>query len=77
MNTWYDIESYPVRFQDGTCPTATYTLGSVVDVYNTQVVGQQLDTINGVAVFAGNASEAKLNVSFPIAGTNCKLKKNN
>ncbi|CAH2094770.1 unnamed protein product [Euphydryas editha] len=69
--TWYDIESYPVNFQDGTCPTATYTLTSTgVDVYNTQVVNQQLDTINGFAVLATNDGQAKLNVSFPIAGTN-------
>ncbi|CAH0728579.1 unnamed protein product, partial [Brenthis ino] len=70
MNTWYDIESYPVAFQNGTCPTATYTLGANVDVFNTQVVNQQLDTINGVAVLTGPANIAKLNVAFPIAGTN-------
>ncbi|XP_047536967.1 uncharacterized protein LOC125070976 isoform X1 [Vanessa atalanta] len=70
MNTWYDIESYPVQFQDGTCPTATYTLTSTgVEVFNTQVVGQQLDTIEGFAVPATTDNSAKLNVSFPIAGT--------
>ncbi|XP_064074025.1 uncharacterized protein LOC113399468 [Vanessa tameamea] len=70
MNTWYDIESYPVRFQDGTCPTATYTLNSTgVEVFNTQVVGQQLDTIEGFAVPATTDNSAKLIVSFPIAGT--------
>lgn len=71
MGTWYDIESYPVPFQGGACPTATYTLTDAgVDVYNTQVVGQQLDTIRGTAVLATTDGSAKLNVTFPIAGTN-------
>ncbi|XP_050354414.1 LOW QUALITY PROTEIN: uncharacterized protein LOC126776158 [Nymphalis io] len=70
MGMWYDIESYPVRFQDGTCPTAAYTLISTgVEVFNTQVVSQQLDTIEGFAVPATTDGSAKLNVSFPIAGT--------
>ncbi|XP_069360734.1 uncharacterized protein [Maniola hyperantus] len=71
MKTWYDIEGYPVQFQDGTCPTATYTLGETgVDVFNTQVVGQELDTIRGSAVVASDDGSAKLTVTFPIAGTN-------
>lgn len=75
LGTWYDIESYPVRFQDGTCPTATYTASTTgVDVFNTQVVGQQLDTIEGSAVLTTDDGQAKLNVSFPIAGTNRKYK---
>ncbi|XP_045453252.1 uncharacterized protein LOC123662453 [Melitaea cinxia] len=71
LGTWYDIESYPVQFQDGTCPTATYTSSTTgVDVFNTQVVGQQLDTIEGSAVLATDDGQAKLTVTFPIAGTN-------
>lgn len=71
MGTWYDIEGYPVAFQGGTCPTATYTLTDTgVDVFNTQVVGQQLDTIRGSAVVASTDGSAKLTVTFPIAGTN-------
>ncbi|XP_046971596.1 uncharacterized protein LOC124538552 isoform X2 [Vanessa cardui] len=71
MDKWYDIESYPVVFQDGTCPTATYTLTPAgVEVFNTQVVGQQLDTIEGFAVPSTNDNSAKLTVSFPVAGTN-------
>lgn len=70
---WYDMESYPQEFQDGTCPTAQYTLnGGIVNVLNTQVRGQTLDTIEATAVLAGNPSEAKLIVTFPVAGTDCK-----
>ncbi|XP_052744153.1 uncharacterized protein LOC112046433 [Bicyclus anynana] len=73
MDTWYDIEGYPVQFQDGTCPTATYSLTAAgVDVFNTQVVRQELDTIRGTAVLATDDGSAKLTVSFPIAGTNLK-----
>lgn len=73
MGKWYDIQSYPQMFQDGTCSTANYTLtGSGVEVFNTQVIGQQLDTINGFAVPASNDGSAKLIVSFPIAGTDSK-----
>ncbi|XP_045776254.1 uncharacterized protein LOC123874798 [Maniola jurtina] len=74
MNTWYDIEGYPVQFQDGTCPTATYTLGETgVDVFNTQVVAQELDTIRGSAVVASDDGSAKLTVTFPVAGTNLTI----
>ncbi|CAH2243005.1 jg19448 [Pararge aegeria aegeria] len=71
MGTWYDVEGYPVQFQDGTCPSATYSLTSTgVDVYNTQVVDSWLDTIRGSAVLATSDGSAKLTVTFPIAGTN-------
>ncbi|XP_072929716.1 uncharacterized protein [Epargyreus clarus] len=70
MNRWYDIESYPQAFQDGSCPTANYNLtDSGVEVLNTQVVRQQLDTMTGFAVPASFDNSAKLNVTFPIAGT--------
>ncbi|RVE53897.1 hypothetical protein evm_001559 [Chilo suppressalis] len=68
---WYDIESFPQNFQFGTCPIAEYTLnGDVVDVYNTQVVAQQLDEIRATAVLASDDGSAKLDVTFPVAGTN-------
>ncbi|XP_039757924.1 uncharacterized protein LOC120632183 [Pararge aegeria] len=71
MGTWYDVEGYPVQFQDGTCPSATYSLTSTgVDVYNTQVVDSWLDIIRGSAVLATSDGSAKLTVTFPIAGTN-------
>lgn len=74
MGLWHDIESYPTEFQFGTCANAFYTLvNGTVDVFNTQVVNQRLDTINGVAVIASTDGSAKLSVSFPIAGTNRKL----
>ncbi|XP_041970035.1 uncharacterized protein LOC121726651 [Aricia agestis] len=70
MGKWYDLESYPVAFQDGTCPTATYELtGDGVSVYNTQVVAQELDFIYGQAQLASTDGSAKLLVTFPIAGT--------
>ncbi|KAI5642834.1 lipocalin / cytosolic fatty-acid binding protein family domain-containing protein [Phthorimaea operculella] len=66
MGQWYDIESYPQSFQEGSCSTAFYTLGDVVEVFNTQVVNQTLDTITGSAVVASTDGTAKLNVTFPI-----------
>ncbi|CAG5005077.1 unnamed protein product [Parnassius apollo] len=74
MGVWYDIESYPQEFQIGTCATATYTLTQTgVEVLNTQVVDQQLDTITATAVPASNDGSAKLTVTFPIAGTNATI----
>ncbi|XP_068619407.1 uncharacterized protein [Battus philenor] len=71
MGRWYDVESYPQGFQGGTCPTATYTLTpNGVEVLNTQVVGQRLDTILANAVPASTDGSAKFTVTFPIAGTN-------
>ncbi|CAG9789457.1 unnamed protein product [Diatraea saccharalis] len=75
QGVWYDIESFPQNFQTGTCPTATYTLNDegTVDVYNTQVVNQQLDEISAVAVLATDDGSAKLDVTFPIAGTDLTI----
>lgn len=72
LGVWYDIESYPAEFQDGTCGTAEYKLGSsdTVDVTNTQVVAQRLDVIIGTAVVVSSDGSAKLEVTFPIRGTN-------
>ncbi|XP_037294072.1 uncharacterized protein LOC115446804 isoform X2 [Manduca sexta] len=68
---WHEIESYPAPFQNGNCNNAYYTLvGGTVDVFNTQVINQTLDTIRGTAVLATTDGSAKLLVSFPIAGTN-------
>lgn len=76
MNLWHDIERYPAPFQDGTCGNAFYTLldGPVVDVFNTQVLNQTLDTISGSAVLDlvdANDTSAKLLVTFPVQGFNC------
>lgn len=72
MGTWYDIESYPQEFQNGTCSTATYTLtDNGVEVYNTQVINESLDDIYGLAVPDNDDGFAKLIVTFPIAGTEC------
>ncbi|VVD00964.1 unnamed protein product [Leptidea sinapis] len=60
MGTWYDIESFPAAFQFGSCSTANYALnGSVVDVVNTEVLGQRLITFEGYAV-PGADETAKL-----------------
>lgn len=74
MELWHDIQSYPTGFQEGTCNNAFYTLvDGEVDVFNTQVINQTLDTINGVArLVPTNDASAKLIVSFPVAGTNRK-----
>lgn len=77
MGLWHDIERYPLPFQNGTCGNAFYTLqeGPVVDVFNTQVFGQTLDTISGFAVLDrvdANDTSAKLQVTFPTVGTNGK-----
>ncbi|XP_045533463.1 uncharacterized protein LOC123720756 isoform X3 [Pieris brassicae] len=72
LNLWHNIESYPSTFQTGTCNNAFYSAGTTsdVDVYNTQVIDRQLDTIRGTANLAGDPDVGKLIVSFPIAGTN-------
>lgn len=74
MGLWHEIEAYPTAFQNGECNNAFYTLNNgVVDVFNTQVINQSLDTINGVATIASDDGSAKLLVSFPVAGTNRKF----
>lgn len=73
MGLWHDIESYPSGYQEGDCPNALYSLSDDgVDVFNTQVISQNLDTIRGIAVPKSDDGSGKLLVSFPIIGTNCK-----
>lgn len=73
MGLWHDIQSYPTRFQEGTCNNALYTwFDLVIDILNTQVIEQNLDTIRFTAVPSSNDDSGKLLVSLPIAGTNCK-----
>ncbi|KAF9816947.1 hypothetical protein SFRURICE_016828 [Spodoptera frugiperda] len=70
MNKWHNILSYPTRFQDGTCVNAYYTLtNNGVNVLNSQVNDQRLETMSGVAVPSSNDGSAKLVVSFPVAGS--------
>lgn len=80
MGLWHEIESYPSVFQTGTCNNAYYSLDlttAIVDVFNTQVINQQLDTINGSAVIADDAAgTGKLVVTFPIADTDRKYDSN-
>lgn len=71
LGVWYDIQSYPSDFQDGTCNTAEYSQGNNgVHVYNTQVVDQTLVSISGNAVLEpSNDGSAKLKVTFNVGGT--------
>nr|WFP52431.1 polycalin [Plutella xylostella] len=73
LNYWHEIEAYPSTFQQGTCNNARYRLNpniaGRVDVYNTQVINQTLDFVDGYAVVASDDGSGKLTVSFPIAGT--------
>ncbi|CAH0594385.1 unnamed protein product [Chrysodeixis includens] len=66
LKLWHDIESYPMPFQAGSCPNAFYDLydAETVSVFNTQVIGQTLDTIVGKAVVTSDDESAKLEVSF-------------
>lgn len=74
MGLWHDVESYPDPFQDGTCNNAFYTLiDGVVDVFNTQVINQTLDTIRGTAVITSTDGSAKLEATFNIMGFNGKI----
>lgn len=72
MEIWYDIESYPSEYQNGTCAKAEYELGlsDTVNVTNTQVVAQRLDIIQGTAVVVSTDGSAKLEVTFPDRGSN-------
>lgn len=73
MGLWHDIRSYPENFQTGTCQNANYELvDGVVDVLNTQVINQTLDTMTGIAVIASNDGSARLNVTFNVGGINGK-----
>ncbi|CAG9565651.1 unnamed protein product [Danaus chrysippus] len=67
MNLWHNIASYPSVFQNGTCNNANYKLlpNGTVDVLNTQVINQTLDTINLSGRLASNDGSAKLIVTIP------------
>lgn len=71
MGLWHDIRSYPEDFQIGTCQNANYELvGGVVDVLNTQVINQTLDTMTGTAVLVSTDGSARLSVTFNVGGIN-------
>lgn len=66
VGRWRLIESYYAEAQNGTCNEATYTLNNNgVEVFNTQVINQQLNTITGLATVASTDGSAKLQVTFP------------
>lgn len=69
MGRWYNIESYPATSINGTCSKALYTLmDNYVQVNNSQVVNQRLDSITGSAVINSTDLSGKLLVSFPRPG---------
>lgn len=73
LGLWHNIESYPSTFQPGTCNNALYEAsGDVVNVYNTQVINETLDTIRGVASVVSTDGSAKLSVVFPDLTNTCK-----
>jgi apolipoprotein D and lipocalin family protein len=71
--TWYEIASYPNRFQKGcTCTTATYSPDSKgkVIVENRCNRNDKRSYVKGSAAVVPNSSNAKLKVSFfwPFSG---------
>ena len=70
LGTWYEIASYPQRFQKGcTGTTATYSLrdDGRIDVLNRcrkDALDGKLDEANGLARVVDDKSNAKLEVSF-------------
>lgn len=68
LKTWYDIESYPQLFQEGTCPMTIYERldATRIKVTITQVVEQELESVIGEARLAGDDGSAKFIVSFPL-----------
>ena len=71
--TWYEIASYPNRFQKGCADTsATYTLlpGGPIEVVNRCTRGGKPDSVKGTAKVADPATNAKIKVTFfwPFSG---------
>jgi apolipoprotein D and lipocalin family protein len=64
---WYEIASYPQRFQKGcTCTTAEYTITdkNYISVFNRCIVNNQEKSITGKAFVVKNSNNAKLKVQF-------------
>lgn len=74
MGVWYNIESYPQFFREGTCSRTSYGLTEEgINIFNTQVVDETLDSVIGLAVTdPSETGEARLTVSFHIPEWNCK-----
>ncbi|XP_026760679.3 uncharacterized protein LOC113519703 [Galleria mellonella] len=69
LGLWHNIESYASKFQTGTCSNAYYSAeadNGEIGVFNTQVINQTLDTINGIASVPDPEEPAKFVVSFPV-----------
>ncbi|XP_061721997.1 uncharacterized protein LOC133528578 [Cydia pomonella] len=67
--TWHEISSYYSANAVGTCARADYTLvGTTVDVVNSQVLNQRLETITGTATLIGTDQSGRLNVSLNVGG---------
>ena len=67
LGTWYEIASYPQRFQKGCdCTTAEYTLSRAgyIIVENRCLVKGKLIYIKGKAFVEKNSGNAKLRIQF-------------
>ncbi|CAK1550414.1 unnamed protein product [Leptosia nina] len=73
LGKWYELASYPQRFQNGECSRAYYSTdnGAVVNVMNTQVVNRTLDVAYATATVASNDGSGVLDVTFtmPVSTT--------
>ncbi|XP_059047399.1 uncharacterized protein LOC131842848 [Achroia grisella] len=65
---WHNIESYAANFQTGTCSNVHYTAGpgGEIGIFNTQVINQTLDSINGIASVPDPDEPAKFNLTLPV-----------
>lgn len=69
LGVWHEISSYYSESATGSCPRAEYTLGNgVVNVVNSQVVNQRLDTITGTAAVNSTDGSARLLVTLNLNG---------
>ncbi|XP_063539025.1 uncharacterized protein LOC134748235 [Cydia strobilella] len=66
---WHETSSYYSANAVGTCARAEYTLiGTTVDVVNSQVLNQRLETITGTATLIGTDQSGRLNVILNVGG---------
>lgn len=68
LGVWHQIAAYQSENANGTCNRAQYSDGgSVVNVVNSQIVGQELLTISGSASLVGTSGNGHLNVTLEIS----------
>lgn len=68
MGTWHQVARYYSTNGQGTCNRAEYALsGNVVQVLNSHVLNQTLDTVAGNATIVSNDGSARLSVVLEVA----------